>query len=63
VCDRLTDSRTSQSPLWNRTFLERLAKDHTSGHKNYVREINAVLTLEAIERLLLKQNAAMGTQR
>ena len=62
VRDRLTDPRISQSPLWNRTFLERLAKDHTSGRKNYVREINAVLTLEAIERLLLRQDPAMGTQ-
>jgi asparagine synthase (glutamine-hydrolysing) len=42
-----------QTPFWNRTFVERMAADHISGRKNYVREINAVLTLEVVQRLLL----------
>ena len=31
-----------------------MVEDHTSGRKNYVCEINAVLTLDAVERLLFK---------
>jgi hypothetical protein len=34
-----------------------MASDHISGRRNYVREINAVLTLEAIDRLLLRGSA------
>ena len=54
VNDKLTDARTQQSPLWNPDFLENMAKDHIRGRNNYVREINAVLTLEAVERLLFR---------
>jgi hypothetical protein len=32
-----------------------MAKEHIRGRKNYVREINAVLTVEAIDRLLLSE--------
>src|SRR5882724_3424381 len=42
------------SPFWNSGFLKRMVEDHASGRKNYVREINAVLTLEASERLLFR---------
>jgi asparagine synthase (glutamine-hydrolysing) len=54
VKDVLTDARTQQSPLWNPDFLENMAKDHIRGRKNYAREINAVLTVEAVERLLFR---------
>jgi asparagine synthase (glutamine-hydrolysing) len=46
---------TSQSPFWNQDFLSRLAAHHLSGRRNYVLELNAVLTLEAVERLLLQK--------
>jgi asparagine synthase (glutamine-hydrolysing) len=52
--DVLEDVRTRQSPLWNSDFLDHLASDHIAGRKNYVREINAVLTLHAVERLLIQ---------
>jgi len=55
VEDVLTDTRTQQSPFWNPDFLEKMAKEHIRGRKNYVREINAVLTVEAIDRLLLSE--------
>ena len=55
VKDVLTDTRTQQSPFWNPDFLENMAKDHIRGRKNYVREINAVFTLEAVERLLFRE--------
>jgi asparagine synthase (glutamine-hydrolysing) len=38
---------------WNPAFVSSIAADHASGRRNYVREINAILTLDAIERVLL----------
>ena len=55
VKDVLTDARTQRSPFWNSDFLEKMATEHTRGRKNYVLEINAVLTLEAVERLLFRE--------
>ena len=40
------------NPFWNFAFLEALADDHISGRRNYVHEIAAILTLDAVERLL-----------
>jgi asparagine synthase (glutamine-hydrolysing) len=53
--ERLTDPAIGRRLPWNRVFLDRLATDHADGRKNYVREIDAVLTLDAVERLLLRQ--------
>jgi asparagine synthase (glutamine-hydrolysing) len=53
VKERLTDRRTLESSFWNSHFLEEMTADHTAGRKNYTFEIDAVLTLEAVERLLL----------
>ena len=46
-----------QSPFWNVRFLRELAPAHVRGQRNYVREINAVLTLETVERTLLQEPA------
>jgi asparagine synthase (glutamine-hydrolysing) len=54
VANVLTDSSTSQLPYWNRTALESIAHEHISGRKNYVREINAVMSLEAAHRLIVR---------
>jgi len=54
VTDALTDARTRRSPFWNADFLSRIAQEHTGGRKNYTLELNAVLTLEAVERLLIE---------
>lgn len=43
------------SPFWNIGFLKRMAPDHASGRKNYVLEINAVLTLRSIERQMFQE--------
>ena len=32
-----------------------MAADHSGGRSNYVNEINAVLTLEAVKRLLFRE--------
>jgi asparagine synthase (glutamine-hydrolysing) len=39
---------------WNSRFLETLAHEHISGRRNYVREINAVITLGTVKRLLFR---------
>lgn len=53
VRDVISSARTQQAPFWNRRFLEKMVTDHVEGRHNYVSEINAVVTLEAVERLLL----------
>ena len=46
--------QTRQSVLWNHNFLRRIVEEHTSGRRNHVGEINAVLTLEAVQRTLFR---------
>lgn len=41
--------------FWEPAFVKRLADEHLAGRNNYFREINAVLTLEAIQRLLFRE--------
>jgi asparagine synthase (glutamine-hydrolysing) len=55
VEDRLMDLTACRNHLWNPTVLARIARDHKDGRTNNLREINAVLTLEAIDRLLFHQ--------
>ena len=57
VREVLTDPRTSRLPYWNAAALGLIATDHIEGRRNYVKEINAVLTLEAIDRLLTRSHA------
>jgi len=57
----LKDAQIRHSSLWNPRFLERMASDHATGRKNYIREINAVLTLEAVERLLFRNLPRVAT--
>jgi asparagine synthase (glutamine-hydrolysing) len=55
VTTMLEDGRTRRQPFWDSSFVEQMAREHTGGRKNYVLEINAVLTLEAVERLLFRE--------
>jgi asparagine synthase (glutamine-hydrolysing) len=55
VKSAVSDARTRGSSFWNSAFLGRMARDHIEGRKNYLSEINAVLTLEAVERLLFRE--------
>ena len=59
INDAITDARIQQMPFWNPTFLNLLANDHIHGRRNYVGEINAVLTLDAIARLLFRDLGKM----
>jgi len=43
-----------RSPFWNDDFIKQMAFEHSAGRANYVHEIDAVITMEAIERLLFR---------
>lgn len=49
----LLDSRTRSRPWLNPRFLEPMVMDHTSGRRNYTREIHKVLSLELLHRQFL----------
>jgi asparagine synthase (glutamine-hydrolysing) len=51
----LNTPQVRQSRFWNPYFVKRIAGEHITGRKNYSLEINAVLTLEAVERLLFRE--------
>jgi asparagine synthase (glutamine-hydrolysing) len=53
----VTDARVQRAPFWNVDLLECMAAEHICGRKNYTLELNAVMTLEAVERLLLRNHA------
>jgi asparagine synthase (glutamine-hydrolysing) len=53
----LKDAQVRQGSLWNPRFLGHMVSDHVAGRNNYAREIDAVLTLDAVERVLFKQIA------
>lgn len=42
------------SPFWNVDFLKQMAADHLRGSGNFVLEIGAILTLDAVERELFQ---------
>jgi asparagine synthase (glutamine-hydrolysing) len=54
IADILTDARVCRMRFWNPDVVSKLPADHISGRKNCIREINAVLTLEAVERLVIR---------
>jgi asparagine synthase (glutamine-hydrolysing) len=49
----LSDPRTARMPYWDGGSLASLAEDHISGRRNCLKEIHAVLTLEAVQRVLI----------
>jgi asparagine synthase (glutamine-hydrolysing) len=57
VSGSLVEAVRRPGALWNPALLRRMAADHIAGRKNWVREINMVLTLDAVERLLLRGRA------
>ena len=62
----LADGRTRGLPFWNAAALRRVAEDHAHGRRNRLRDLHAVITLEAAHRLLLDASAypkpAVGTE-
>jgi len=54
IGDVMSDAHTQALPYFNSPFLNLIVPNHVKGHKNYIREMHAVLTLEAVERLLIR---------
>jgi asparagine synthase (glutamine-hydrolysing) len=54
VAEKIAAAQKNTHEFWNAEALGRLTRDHLSGRKDFPSEINAVLTLEAVERLLFK---------
>jgi asparagine synthase (glutamine-hydrolysing) len=54
LSNTISNLRLRQSPFWDSGFLGQMVREHIDGRRNYVLEINAVLTLEAVERLLFR---------
>lgn len=40
-------------PWWNEKVITQIGTEHASGRKNHLREINAILTLDAVQRVLI----------
>ena len=53
--DVLARPQVRQNGHWNPHFIGRMADEHIAGRKNWGLEINAVLTMEAVERLLFRE--------
>jgi asparagine synthase (glutamine-hydrolysing) len=53
IRETLLERRTKGRPYLNERYLERVGEGHISGAKNYLGEINRLLTVELIERLLM----------
>jgi asparagine synthase (glutamine-hydrolysing) len=53
----LKNVQVRHQSFWDSRFLEHMASEHAVGHKNYVREIDVVVALEAVERLLFRDFA------
>ena len=58
----LTDPQTARQPYWNARVLPALIDDHVRGRHNRVRELNAVLTVEAVERLLVRDSVRVAEE-
>jgi asparagine synthase (glutamine-hydrolysing) len=54
IADTLRSSTVMQQPWWNSDFLATMGEDHQKGRRNYVHELDIVLTLDAIERTLIR---------
>jgi asparagine synthase (glutamine-hydrolysing) len=58
VQDGLAEARDQQTGLWNSKVLRTLVREHRLGGHYTALAINAVLTLSAVQRLLLKTGSA-----
>jgi len=51
--DALNSASIRESGFWEKKFIDQLAEAHIAGRGNFIQEISAVLTLDAVQRLLL----------
>jgi asparagine synthase (glutamine-hydrolysing) len=54
VRERIAAAQAGRQGWWNSSAIAQMAQQHLRGQKDYPSELNAVLTLEAVERLLLR---------
>jgi asparagine synthase (glutamine-hydrolysing) len=52
----LLDKQTSNLPFINKSFIEKMANDHINGIKNYTKEINLMITVALIQKVLISSN-------
>lgn len=55
VRQRLSEAQAGQNRFFNAAFIRQLAELHAAGGNNFAPEINAVLTLDSIERQLFRE--------
>jgi len=53
--EALSDRAVGEARFWNPAFLAQMTNAHIEGRRNYMLEINTVLTLAAVERLLFRE--------
>jgi asparagine synthase (glutamine-hydrolysing) len=63
VFERVSSRRVREAPWWAKNAPEILAQAHISGRGNYQRELNVILSLEAIERLFFSEGRAEMPER
>ena len=54
VREILLDKQTAVRPYFNKRFLEKMVYGHIKGNRNYLNEINKILTVELTYRLLIE---------
>jgi asparagine synthase (glutamine-hydrolysing) len=55
IADVLDSAATRQQPWWNKALLPKLGREHGRDGHNFLTELNAILTLEAVERTLIRE--------
>jgi hypothetical protein len=55
IKQRLSEAQAGPNQFFNAARIRQLAELHAAGGKNYAPEINAVLTLDSIERQLFRE--------
>lgn len=53
VRDMCNSSSLNENSFWNPAFVRQLAEAHIQGRRNLAQEINSILTLDSVQRLLL----------
>jgi asparagine synthase (glutamine-hydrolysing) len=61
VADVVHDVRARRMPFWNHRFLDTVVQDHVRGRANRLRELGAILTLEAVDRMLISAKLPTDT--
>ncbi len=54
LLETFNDSQIRNNSIWNKNYLKKISEEHVDGRRNYVSEINTILTIAGIERTLLK---------